>query len=225
MAKATIRPYRPADREAVRHVCCETGLEGDPIDPLFSDRQLFADLLTVYYTDFEPETCLVAEREGRVVGYLAGCRRWLRHALVQPLVILAVAMRAAVRLAAGRYDRPSRAFLGWGLLRAWRELPRGPLRAAHFHFNLLPAHRDGALGLRMGRRFLAESDGAGVRRIWGRMEGPADDRRRRFWKRYGFRPIARGRVTRLEGLGAGPALVTVFLRTTQDGERRAGAER
>ncbi|MEY2555814.1 MAG: hypothetical protein QOF93_958, partial [Verrucomicrobiota bacterium] len=51
----TIRSYRKTDRDAVRRLCCQTGFLGTPIDPVYEDRQLFADFLTTYYTDWEPE--------------------------------------------------------------------------------------------------------------------------------------------------------------------------
>jgi hypothetical protein len=49
-----IRLYRPSDRDAVRRLCCETGYLGKAIDPVFEDRELFADYLTSFYTDWEP---------------------------------------------------------------------------------------------------------------------------------------------------------------------------
>jgi hypothetical protein len=63
----------------VRRLCCETGFLGKPIDPVFEDRELFADYLTAYYTDVEPEAAFVLEHEGVVKGYLLGSRRPLRH--------------------------------------------------------------------------------------------------------------------------------------------------
>src|SRR4051812_15889577 len=54
-----IRGYRESDREAVRTLCCDTGFLGDPIDPVYEDRELFADFLTTYYTDHEPESCFL----------------------------------------------------------------------------------------------------------------------------------------------------------------------
>jgi len=40
-----IRGYRTLDREAVRKLCCDTGFLGEPIDPVYEDRELFAALL------------------------------------------------------------------------------------------------------------------------------------------------------------------------------------
>src|ERR1700720_3673516 len=74
-----IRGYRRSDREAVRKLCCDTGFLGDPIDPVFQDRELFADFLTSYYTDHEPESSFVLEIDGEIRGYLLGSRKPLRH--------------------------------------------------------------------------------------------------------------------------------------------------
>src|SRR5438105_13578133 len=66
----TIRSCRNSDREAVRRLCCETGFLGGPIDPVYQDRELFADFLTTYYTDHEPESCFLLEVDGEIRGYL-----------------------------------------------------------------------------------------------------------------------------------------------------------
>jgi hypothetical protein len=69
----TIRPYRVADREAVRGIAFQTGFMGDPADWQWRDFGSFADIWTSYHTDREPKSAFVAESEGRVVGYLLGC--------------------------------------------------------------------------------------------------------------------------------------------------------
>jgi hypothetical protein len=75
----TVRQYEARDREAVRRLCCETGFLGKAIDPVFEDRELFADYLTAYYTDIEPEAAFLLEQNGIVKGYLLGSRRPLRQ--------------------------------------------------------------------------------------------------------------------------------------------------
>src|SRR5882757_8634583 len=72
--RRVVRPYRPEDRDALRAICADTGFLGQPIDPVFEDRELFADYLTSYYTDAEPESCFVCELDGEVKGYLMGSR-------------------------------------------------------------------------------------------------------------------------------------------------------
>ena len=70
-----IRSYRASDREAVRRLCCQTGFLGEPIDPVYQDHELFADFLTTYYTDHEPESSFVLELDGEIRGYLLGSRQ------------------------------------------------------------------------------------------------------------------------------------------------------
>ena len=68
-AVVNIRLYESRDRAAVRRICCETADNGGPVEGFFRDRELVADLVTRYYTDFEPESCWVAE----VAGAMSAC--------------------------------------------------------------------------------------------------------------------------------------------------------
>jgi len=67
-----IRPYEQRDRDAVRTICFETGYLGDPVAPSFGDFACWADMLTAYYTEREPESSFVVDVDGKVVGYLLG---------------------------------------------------------------------------------------------------------------------------------------------------------
>src|SRR5207244_12417609 len=75
----SIRGYKTSDRIAVRKLCCATGFLGTPIDPVFQDPELFADFLTPYYTDHEPEWSFVLDVDGEIRGYLLGSRKPLRR--------------------------------------------------------------------------------------------------------------------------------------------------
>ncbi|MCA1808961.1 MAG: hypothetical protein LC725_05870 [Lentisphaerae bacterium] len=92
-----IRQYLPGDRPAVRRISYDTADAGRPADGFFPDRELLADLLTGYYTDYEPESLWVAEEQGRVVGYLAGAldtgrvRRIMAWRLIPRWCFMAVA--------------------------------------------------------------------------------------------------------------------------------------
>src|SRR5438046_10289197 len=79
-----IRGYRRSDREGVRKLCCDTGFLGEPIDPVYEARELFADFLTTYYNDHEQETCFLLEVAGEIRGYLLGFRIPLH---IQPYAI------------------------------------------------------------------------------------------------------------------------------------------
>jgi len=74
MENIAIRKYLKADRQSVRDIAWETAFMGESADIFFSDKELFADFLTLYFTDYEPESCFVAEYKGDVIGYVLGSR-------------------------------------------------------------------------------------------------------------------------------------------------------
>src|SRR5690349_15749288 len=129
-----IRQFRSTDREAVRRLCCETGFLGRPVEPLFRDRELFADLFTRAYLEFEPEWTLIAEASGRVVGYLLGS---VRPDFDRILVYCGfqTVSKMLFRLMLGRYagHARSRAFIRWLITTGFQEQPRHPRASAHLH--------------------------------------------------------------------------------------------
>jgi ribosomal protein S18 acetylase RimI-like enzyme len=146
------RRYEPSDRDAVRHICCETGHLGDPIDPYFGDREVFADLVTAYYTDIDPSWSLVVEVGGRVLGYLTGCADSREYAKSIPHIWRKVAAKS---LARGVLVRPATAPLAWRTLVDMAiEQPTfgwyGEEFPAHLHINLLPEAR----GIGAGRMLI-----------------------------------------------------------------------
>lgn len=84
----TIRPFQKTDRNAVRKICCDVADRGEPIENIFPDREFAADLLTCYYTDFEPESSFVAESNGKVVAYTNGCLDNRRYGLAVMFLIM-----------------------------------------------------------------------------------------------------------------------------------------
>ncbi len=69
-----IRPYAACDRGFVRDIAYDTALLGDSAIAFFEDREILSDFLTVCYLDYEPESCLVAESDNKVIGYLIGTK-------------------------------------------------------------------------------------------------------------------------------------------------------
>ena len=119
--KFLIRNYRKEDRATVRRLCCETGFLGDPIDPVFEDRELFADFLTGYYTDWEPESAFVLEVGGEVKGYLLGSRKPLRQQMYNIYQNAGLFFRGILHYP--RYNTASRRFVHWIFCQGWREVP------------------------------------------------------------------------------------------------------
>ncbi|MBE7559568.1 hypothetical protein HS125_11675 [bacterium] len=173
-----VRPYRPTDRDAVRDICCRTACRNLGCEEFFSDRELFADYFTRYYTDFEPESALVAEMNGRTVAYLTGARdsrRFLRYMSFR--IMPALLGRLAWRWLLGRYRRSrDRRFLRWLFLKSWREAVSVPLGRfpAHFHINLLAEASNRSLHSRMARAFVEQLERAGCTHLHALLLEPRD---------------------------------------------------
>lgn len=69
-----IRGFDRRDREAVRRIALDTAFMGEPASAFFESETIICDLLTLYYTDYEPQSCFVAETNHRVIGTLIGAK-------------------------------------------------------------------------------------------------------------------------------------------------------
>jgi RimJ/RimL family protein N-acetyltransferase len=204
MAKAFVREYRPEDRDAVRRICFETGLMGDTIAPQYSDLESFADMLTAYYTDAEPEGAWVAEADGKVVGYMLSCfdskKAWdpgviaLKHALLR-----------------GLWLRPGTAWFYWrGVFDLFVDVFRFVFMGAaarpkfdrarylsHTHNNLLPEGRSGGLSKEFFYRAFDRVKRAGSRGLYGEVWS-ANENMVRYLEKLGYRRV--GKPYRSPGL-------------------------
>lgn len=176
-ATGVLRPYAPSDREAVRDICRRTAYRNRGSSSVFEDDELFADYWTSYYTDYEPESCLVVEEDGDVVGYLLGCIDEHRQRKVMTRSIVpGILARAFWRMATFRYRNPNtRRMLFWLLTRGWREEPQVSLEKypAHYHCNLLPAAHGKNYYSAMTLMFIERLVALGVPGLHGQVEEPA----------------------------------------------------
>ena len=160
-AVVAVRPYAPADREAVRSLCYRTGYMGDSPAWYWRHERSFADIWTSYYTDREPESLLVAEREGAVVGFLSGCVDSARAPSPAVAVTLAT-------LRHGLAFRPGNAGFFWRSLAdtlLQRSVPSGevddPRWPSHLHINLAEEARGCGAGRRLMEAWLTRLEGLG----------------------------------------------------------------
>lgn len=194
------RPLEARDRAAVRAICCETGFLGEPIDAVFSDRDLFADYLTRYYTDVEPESSWVGEKDGVVVGYLLSCKRWRLNRGWGVWNGVRLAAKAGWRFLTGQYDAKSRRFLAWIILRGWRESPWSPAHAAHFHFNSVKEHRKMGIARDLVVTMLEDLRRHGVARVYGQMITYDHRRSERLYAYLGWKVVDKKRVSKYDGM-------------------------
>jgi hypothetical protein len=190
----TIRSYRRNDRDAVRRLCCQTGFLGTPIDPVYEDRQLFADFLTTYYTDWEPESSFVIEIDGEIRGYLLGSRKPLRNQLYSFWQNVSLFLKALTRYF--RYSAASRRFVRWILMNGWREVPAAPRRVPHFHINLLPDARKMSTTRALMSAYLSYLYRCGEKRVYGQIVTFESRRGEQMFERYGFKVLNRAEITK-----------------------------
>jgi len=181
-----VRRYEPRDRAAVREICCETADAGEPVDRFFPDREVFADVLTRYYTDFAPATTWVAEQNARVIGYLTGCldtRQFMRTMALR--VVPAGLVKALVH-----------GSLWHRFVRQNLRLPASQRRQlladypAHLHLNLRAGERGQGAGRQLLEKFLEQARHAGVPGIHAGVS-ETNGAGRKFFERAGFLALAR----------------------------------
>ena len=190
----TIRGYRPSDRSAVRDLCCRTGFLGNKIDPIYQDRELFADFLTTWYTDHEPESSFVLEVNGELCGYLLGSRKPLLNQLYSFQQNVVLFLRALFRYP--RYNDRSRRFIRWMIMNGWREVPAAPRRTPHFHINLLPEARKIATTRALMSAYLSYLYRCGEKRVYGQIVTFESRRGEKMFERYGFKVMNRAEITK-----------------------------
>jgi hypothetical protein len=187
-----IRSYRPLDRAAVRHLCCETGFLGNPVDHLFQDRELFADLFTKAYLEKEPDWALIVEAQGQITGYLLGS---VRTDFDRALMVsgLQTVLKMLCRLAFGRYAQHprSRQFIRWLLTAGFREQPKHPVGAAHLHWNLARSFRGRGVARRLWEVYERRLHAAGVKQCYGAFFSYAKRQPLAVYARYGFHEFDR----------------------------------
>jgi len=198
-----IRPYRLPDRFALREIACDTAERGEPVETFFHDRELVADLLTSYYTDFNPEAVWVAESEGRVVGYLTGAFDASHH----DRLTLRSVLPGALARALGRgviFHADTWRLIGSGLATGWvggwqRRIPLKEY-PAHLHINIRAGQRGRDIGRKLMESFLQQLKANSLPGVHAVARGD-NQGSGHFFKRMGFSVQGRQPVVFVEGKG------------------------
>ena len=165
-----------------------------PIDPVFTDRELFADFLTTYYTDHEPESSFVLEVDGEIRGYLLGSRKPLRHQVYSFVHTVFLFFCALWRYR--RYNQRSRQFIRWVIGHGWREVPAAPRSVPHFHINLLTDARKVSTTRALMSAYLNYLYRFGERHVCGQIVTFENRRGEKLFERYGFKVLNRAEITK-----------------------------
>ena len=97
-----IRNYQIEDRDTIRKISLESVFWGENRAYIFDD-EILADLLTIYFTDYEPLSCFVAVKENQVIGYILGAqdirkmRKLMKYKIVPRLIYKALYHRQLLR--------------------------------------------------------------------------------------------------------------------------------
>jgi GNAT superfamily N-acetyltransferase len=206
-----IRPYETRDRAAVRQICADTADAGQPVERFFPDREVIADLLTNYYTQFEPQSTWVVDKGDGVVGYLTGCLNTKRFTRTMVWRIgPGLFFKALVR---GTFWHPQtlrffRANIGlWltGEHAAHSMLQEYP---AHLHINLRDGFRGHGIGRELVQAFLDHAAKAGVRGVHASVSAN-NPRACHFFEQLGFIEVHREPRFRSPD-GSGAILYTIL---------------
>jgi ribosomal protein S18 acetylase RimI-like enzyme len=181
---ARIRPYRPADRDALYDVCVRTGHRGGDARDIYPDPELLPNLYAGPYVELEPDLAFVLDDGRRAVGYIVGTadtetfvrayrERWLptlRERYPEPSGPPTTPTDRMVDL----MHHPERMLV--------RELAGYP---AHLHIDLLPEHQRAGHGRALMDTFLAALRARGVPAVHLGL-APDNQGARAFYDRLGF---------------------------------------
>jgi hypothetical protein len=209
-----VRQYRHSDRNAVRALCCDTGFLGNPIDPVFEDRELFADFLTGYYLKHEADSAFVVLAGGAVKGYLLGSRNPAKHQICSLMQNAVQAARMLGRY--GRYNAESRRFIQWIISKAWREVPAAPRRIGHFHINLLPEMRSIVVCRQLLETYFRFLHAHKIKRVHAQMVTFDGRRGFKLFERYGFRVLNQSEITKYRQFTNQPVYLCTIVKELEE---------
>jgi len=153
MKNIIIRPYKKEDRQSLRDLCCDVANRGQPIEDLLPDREVAADLLSKYYTDYEPESSFIALSDGKLVGYINGGLDNRRYGLVMFWLLMPPLLIKAFKR--GFFFKPQIRQLFKGMIKNWRRIFVWRKKSFHSHQGHLHIGvADDCRGQKVGQRLV-----------------------------------------------------------------------
>lgn len=168
MQEILIRQYAENDRASVRAIAANTAFLGKPCEAFFSDRETLADFLTLYFTDYEPQSCFIAESNHKVIGYIIGSINTnysdrIFRAKILPLLLFKMSARLTL------LRSKERVFLFNCILSFFKGEFNAPdfsrLYPATLHINIEEGFRNTGIGSRLISRFLGYLAQEGIKAV------------------------------------------------------------
>ena len=183
-----LRPYRPADLEALYDICLRTAESGEDATALYNDPKAIGHIYAAPYATLEPEQVIVVEDNEGLAGYIVGTfdsdafaarleRDWwpalrAHYADIDPATLTE---RDLMRVSAMRGPQGNPA----DIVAAY---------PAHIHMNLLPRLRGQRVGTALLKAWIEAARAAGVKGIHLGANA-ANKGGIAFWQRSGFAPL------------------------------------
>lgn len=190
----TILNYQKKDRKTIRKISLESSILGKFRDTVF-DKEILADLLTRYFTDYEPSSCFVAENENRIIGYVIGARdvRKMRR-MMKKVILPSLGKRV---LSAGYLFNKNNLFLLKNMLSSFI---KGEFKVPNFakdypatlHVNITAQSRGQNVGTLLVQHFLEYLKENNVRGIHF---GVLSENAKRFFLKLKFEVLFEGEYT------------------------------
>lgn len=188
-----IRRYGPSDRERVREIFHDTAFMGEPAAIFFEGSRVISDALTLYFTDYEPQSCFVAEAQGRVIGCLvgtkdkAGMEKFVQHKISPGLLFTAITCGVL-------FKKKNFIFIFnclLSLLRGEFKMPDfSKLYSATLHINVEKDFRNLKVGSRLINAYLGY---LAAEKVGGVHFATLSEDAARFFSREGFRLLHQGK--------------------------------
>ena len=184
-----LRKYRNSDRTSVEDIQLKTYLLGKPLDIV--NKKWIHDGIK-YYLEKEPESCYVAEDDGKVVGYLLGCLDDKNHEEKIFSYLGKVYGKIPLLPFMHNYDRK----FSLGLINFMNAVLVGksedkkfstPKNSGHIHINLLPQARGKGVGSRLLKTFFKYAKSKGVKVIHADSFQTKLNPNKNFWLKNGFK--------------------------------------
>lgn len=178
--------------QAVRDVYCDTAFLGNPIDPIFIDRELFANLGVQSYINKEPENGrVIVDSNDRVLGYAFASLDPLMYLKNIPMFINTL-FEINLRKTRGLYDNHERSkkFADWVLKKSWMQLVRSPYNSGIGHCHLRKEVRGSMLiELQRKAKELCIENGKKVYSL--QVLSHSKKQNEKIYKRFGFQELRR----------------------------------